>query len=146
MQLPTIMDAITLHRPWPSAIFDLPPGVAKNIENRSWPPPGDIIGTRIAIHAGIEWDQAGAELIEELTGQRFYSFNCPRGVVGTVIVRRVIHPRTGETDIRWWNPEYYGWFLAQPIRFDHPRPATGKQGVWTWRPHQKTRDPQLTLL
>ena len=42
------MKAITLHQPWASLIAE---GI-KTIETRSWAPPRQLIGQRIAIHAG----------------------------------------------------------------------------------------------
>lgn len=59
------MKALTLWRPWPYAIFHLPPHVAKRVENRSWKPPVTLIGHRIAIHAGKTWDEAGAVVVPD---------------------------------------------------------------------------------
>ena len=40
--------ALTLHQPWASLVA----AGAKTIETRSWQPPADLVGQRIAIHAG----------------------------------------------------------------------------------------------
>lgn len=47
------MKAITLWQPWASLIAC---GV-KTVETRSWPPPGSLIGQRIAIHAAKKWNK-----------------------------------------------------------------------------------------
>jgi hypothetical protein len=46
--LQDVMRAITLWPEWAGAIAYLD----KRVENRTWEPPRDVIGTRIAIHAG----------------------------------------------------------------------------------------------
>ena len=48
--------ALTLHRPWGEAIIHGP----KRLENRPNPPPRDLVGKRIVIHAGLTWDKGGA--------------------------------------------------------------------------------------
>jgi hypothetical protein len=49
--LPNPLRALTLWRPWPSAIFVAHPS-AKRVENRGKPPPRAVLGQLIAIHAG----------------------------------------------------------------------------------------------
>ena len=58
--------AITLHEPWASLIID----GHKTVETRSWAPPVNLIGHRIAIHAGkrkpraSEWPEEMRERID----------------------------------------------------------------------------------
>lgn len=42
------MQALTIWQPWASLIVH----GFKRIENRTWAPPADLVGTTIAIHAG----------------------------------------------------------------------------------------------
>lgn len=46
------MRALTLWQPWAHAIAHL----GKRVENRPWPPPREMIGKRIAIHAGARYE------------------------------------------------------------------------------------------
>ncbi len=43
------MKALTLRHPWPYCFARL----GKDIENRSWPFPGDLVGQPIALHGGV---------------------------------------------------------------------------------------------
>ena len=35
-----------------------------------------------------------------------------------------------------WSPGRYGWILSNPILFEKPIPARGKQGIWDWEPEE----------
>jgi hypothetical protein len=58
--------AITLHRPWPWAIFHLPMFVRKPVENRGWKPPEHILGQDIAIHAGKVFSDSSVPFIQRV--------------------------------------------------------------------------------
>ena len=89
------MNALTLHQPWASLIAH----DVKKIETRSWAPPRQMIGQRIAIHAGkrvvrgsLSWGTRKA--IADLYGPEWWDPAIPVGsVVCTAVladVRRVI--------------------------------------------------------
>lgn len=35
-----------------------------------------------------------------------------------------------------WSPGRYGWILSNPLLFEKPIPARGKQGIWDWEPEE----------
>lgn len=93
------MLALTLHRPWPWAIFNLAPEAAKRVENRSWKPPARVIGTRIAIHAGGQHDFGGGPVIQKAArdylpfgqdGRRVVPYPTAMGMIGTVRIAGVV--------------------------------------------------------
>jgi hypothetical protein len=51
------LHALTIHQPWASAIAR----GWKSIENRTWPPPPQLFGRHLAIHAGKSFDQLGLQ-------------------------------------------------------------------------------------
>ena len=135
------MRALTLHRPWCWAIFDLPEGDAKRIENRRWRPPREIIGVPLAIHAGKTFDHEGAEHIAKTMGLAVPPrYAHPEGIVGVVTVVDVLDEGdlyTAQTLLdklpgqeRWFSGPF-GWVLADVVRLAEPVPCRGMQGLWT---------------
>ncbi|MBK8468071.1 MAG: hypothetical protein IPL32_19840 [Chloracidobacterium sp.] len=53
--------ALTVHPPWSGMIA----AGLKPVENRSWPPPPQLIGQRLAIHAGKSLDSAALQVLGE---------------------------------------------------------------------------------
>lgn len=78
--------ALTLWRPWPCAILWLPPDERKGVENRPWKPWLDVIGKRIAIHAGRFVDDGAADVtrLAEQAGVQDHLLD--QGLIGTVRV------------------------------------------------------------
>ena len=58
------MKALTLIRPWCWAICH----AGKDVENRGWPPPERVIGSRIAIHSGLKFSESAAGAIDGIAG------------------------------------------------------------------------------
>ncbi len=150
------MKALTLWRPWPYAIFHLPAGVAKRVENRGWKPPANIIGQRIAIHAGKTWDEDGKDfigehlaylgLLPELKKTPGHDARVKaEGIIGTAILCGVAK-EFGFSAItlvagrlpsgpflecvqEWWSGPY-GWLLDDVRTLPEPIPCKGRQGLW----------------
>ena len=53
--------ALTVHPPWSGMIA----AGLKPVENRSWPPPPQLIGQRLAIHSGKRVDSAALQVLGE---------------------------------------------------------------------------------
>jgi len=118
-----ISHALTLWRPWPHAILF----GGKRIENRPWKPWASIIGKRIAVHAGLRYDDAGAAWMR---AQELYDPPegpwCPAGViVGTARVTGFV-----EASDDPWFVGPFGWLLADVEAFDMPVACRGAQGLW----------------
>jgi len=135
------MKALTLWRPWPWAIFWPRPGLAKDVENRTWPPPQSVIGQQIAIHAGKRYDEESAEDIAFLLDlEELPPESMDEGIIGLATLDRVVSggrcgmgPASppGDPAIRsMWYHGPYGWVLRDCIRLPHPIPCRGSQGLW----------------
>ena len=143
------MKALTIQNPWAWAVLY----AGKIIENRTWRPPEDLLGERLAIHAGkifahealqFLWDKFAVEVPSEL----------PAGVIiGTVRVVGILEQRQRNDfsvlSIRDYRPAFaldhralgwlvdpppgkrgYGWVFSDPIALAKPVPCRGAQGVW----------------
>jgi hypothetical protein len=134
-----MMRAITLWQPWAWAICH----AGKRVENRTWRPPRDVIGTRIAIHAGKQHDAAAVQWMrDELDIEPPAA--PPRGaIVATVCVRgwATIQGCTvrydGDVDPAIVDSPWFtgpiGWVLGSVRVLEHPIPCPGAQGLW-WVP------------
>lgn len=145
------MLALTLWQPWAWAILHLPEDIAKPVENRDWMPPRGVIGTRIALHGGKAWDQAGATSLIQRGYHVATSLAMRQGILGTARLVGVIEehaymarlsaPRfrlvagswgeTSEARCMPWFVGRYGWLFDQRRVFDAPIPCRGLQKLWT---------------
>lgn len=133
------MKAISLWPPYGSLIVA---GV-KKIETRSWPTSHRGV---IAIHHTVKWmpetdalmasSKAFALTVEKLGGVQV---GCIVGTIEIVGCEIMTPENIGSTSIResilgWYEPGRWMWKLANPVKFDEPIPAKGKQGIWEWEP------------
>ncbi|MES1164176.1 MAG: hypothetical protein ABUR63_00345 [Verrucomicrobiota bacterium] len=132
--------ALTLWRPWTALVVVGP----KNIENRPWAPPKWIIGKRIAIHAGLTFDDAGratAQVILRETG--FDPFDgalwqlaqVKGSIVGTAVVSDWASRDTPlrcaeEILLSPWFFGPFGWLLTDRKPLPAPVPCRGAQKLW----------------
>jgi hypothetical protein len=135
------MRALTLWRPWEIAILS----GSKTVENRSWPPPKSVIGTRIALHAGKKYDYVSAEAIKQVLGLATIE-STPGVIVGTVLIAGYVKIGTKGRDGTATSPELlpllksvwffgeYGWALQDVRALAKPVPCKGMQGLWVVPP------------
>ena len=98
----------------------------KRIENRTWRPPSEVIGTRILIHAGKGWDSEAAGRLSEWYPELVEIALHNRGlIVGSVLVTGVV----GSSEDEWFTGPF-GWTLAHPIAFCSPIASRGMLGLW----------------
>lgn len=128
------MRALTLKQPWATAIFHL----GKDVENRCWKVPEKIVGQRIAIHAGMGWDERAGELLS------LRKDDVPRGaLLGSVELKGFVAPgqrkHIGLTDeelkivlsSRWAEPDSeFWWHVREPIALPEPISCKGMLGFW----------------
>lgn len=119
------MKALTLHRPWPWAIFHS----TKEIENRTWAPPAAMVGRFIAIHAGKTVADDAGRFIREVTGIRTAPRNMAMGIIGIARIVEVVMESPSP-----WFVGPVGWRLDQRIALPSPVPCKGAQGLWTVPP------------
>jgi hypothetical protein len=96
----------------------------KDVENRSWLPPDDLIGRRIGIHsalalAGKEWGPVPDGSGEPLCGLRGF-------VLGSVRLVGVVDDSPSE----WALPGWHHWLLTDARRLRRPIQMRGARGLW----------------
>lgn len=119
--VPEPLLALTIHQPWATAVTDL----GKRIENRSWPPPRTAVGGWLAIHAGLAFDESGADWVASRTGRMTTKTSVPRGAI--VALARVKGAVRRSSDMWFSGP--YGWQLDEVIPVE-PLPCRGRQRLW----------------
>ena len=129
------MKALSLKQPWLYAITCMD----KRIENRTWKPPQQVIGQRIALHASKKDDPLGYSAIAKIAGIEIDG-DLPRGaIVGTVRVVGWLNddglgdvptPCLGHLVDDDWFFGPIGWILDDVQLLDEPIPARGSLGLW----------------
>jgi hypothetical protein len=116
------MRALSFQQYWLWAITDMD----KRIENRTWSPPGFVIGERICLHASKKIQLGSAEAILKISGQEVQRVHVPLGsIVATAVIREwVMH----SADKWFYGP--YGWVLESVVKLDNPIPARGALNLW----------------
>lgn len=134
------MRGLTLHRPWDWAMAH----GGKDIENRSWPAPAGVLGTRIALHAGKALDPGGAATIRAILRRDQVPINDAGLIVATTRVAGWVF--RNELDWKRWSldgtvapadvygsPWFfgpYGWVCRDTIALPEPVPCKGALGLW----------------
>lgn len=121
--------AITIHQPWATAISH----GGKNIENRSWRPPGHI--HHLLIHAGKSWDVAGVRLLREAA--RVDLLERAIFIRGAIVALAELAAvcdlgaRHSRCDCGPWAVKgQYHWRLTNVRALPEPVPARGTQRLW----------------
>ncbi len=153
IEIPSPLYALTLYKPWPYAIFHLPPERAKRIENRTWKPPAWIVGKRIAIHAGKHVDRAAFDvppIADALarSSQRERDLALQGGIIGTAVVAgwvdvspavnvaadafggRLTAEDAAIAMLAGWFSGPIGWALDEVSALTSPVECSGAQGLW----------------
>lgn len=142
------MKALTLHRPWPELILRH----GKNIENRVWAPPENMLGKVIAIHAGSEISDVGlaALLSSSRTDKTLVPSYMdekellagPCGIVGLARIagwfETFVAAAANKEDMRLveaarhspWFHGPFGWVLVDVRPLLRPIPCRGMQRLW----------------
>lgn len=142
------MKAITVWQPWASLLAT----GAKHNETRSWRTNyrGEILIRAaktdplrgICMMPNEAWEQAliALDLPEEFN--RFEKF--PTGaIIGKANLvdcfqideayrRKLMRENPAELAFGDYSIGRYAWVMAEPVLFDKPIPASGKQGLWNW--------------
>ena len=139
--------ALTLIQPWASVMM----AGLKQIENRWFPPPINMVGERIAIHAGLKFDDGDQWKLRNQLENPAQFDKVPRGcllgtikIVGWVDRRRqkrtgapVQHPGLTAHDAKLvmasnWTVQECDchWLLVKPILLAKPIPWSGALNFW----------------
>lgn len=128
------MRALSLNQPWASLVMS----GEKTMETRSWPPPPEAIGTRIAIHAGKAHKPADERWHDPIFASRVSFATLPYGcVLGSVVIVGVIEMTEAWIDqvppveryLGWYEPGRYAWELGG-IQQIKPVPWRGAQKLF----------------
>lgn len=122
------MKSLTLYRPWPNAIAHH----GKRIENRTWAPPGSIIGQQLAIHAGKKVDK---EAVEELGIEP----GTAGAIVAVVTVLGWVKELKANHPQAMWFCGPCGWVLSDVRPLSLLVPCCGAQGLWVLPDDVETR-------
>jgi len=127
------MKMLCFSRPWLWSILELSPDKAKRVENRTWKPPIEMIGHRIALHSAKSWDDdaMGFFLRLGLDGMPGRKELYPHSaVLGVATIDRVVTiDRTLPDNQKRWFFGPCGWILTDVIKLDIPVPCKGAQGL-----------------
>lgn len=118
------MRALTLHRPWPWAIFFAPPGRLKDLENRRWSAHW-ILDETVAIHAGQHVDVPAFDFIERVCGVRPPEDGGATGIVGMVRFTDMVEQSTSP-----WFTGPIGWRIGMRQALVQPVPCRGSHKLW----------------
>jgi hypothetical protein len=115
---------LTLQGPWDYFIFQ-----DKDVENRTWQPPADMIGHYLAIHVGQGYDDEGARWIQKRFGVEVPGLTLGmkqrKGViVGVVRLAGVVT----QSDSPWFFGPF-GWQLEDKVAIE-PVKCSGKLKLW----------------
>ena len=141
-----MMRVLSLSRPWTWAIFDKVAN--KGVENRSWPPPIEAIGERIAIQAAKSWDKDAIPFFLKLglSGFPNRKENYVSGaIIGVVTLDRVVTSARSlaPEQARWFFGEY-GWVIIDRILLPTPIAMPGTLGLrWLAEDHERLVNEQL---
>ena len=136
---------LSLTRPWPFAFHH-----GKRVENRSWRPPGKLVGCYIALHAAKSFSEEDREFIAMVTGLDVPpKSDCPHSEIFAVArwngVIILPEPETDEEGLiptgqgladnqSQWFFGPYGWLLEEYVQLPEPVKATGARGLWDIKP------------
>jgi hypothetical protein len=145
------MPALTIWQPWASFLaLGLTP-----FETRPWPPPQQLIGERIALHAAARpvggdtrtWaSRAGAPALPLgqviATAVLAAAYRLGPDTTGTGVHQ--VHARIGPSSARRevvkadqfgdFKPGRWAWYFTGPERLTPPVPVHGERGIWQWDP------------
>ena len=152
-----VIRGLTVRQPWAWAIAH----AGKDVENRTWAPPNNLLGGYLAIHAGKTLDvEAKQELQDAIRFQTRPELalpddlsvlhNMPTGAIVAVVRLLGVARQGTETvttytasssygaigpdwDSPWLNRRAgtFGWILDQLVVLPNPVPCRGMQGLWT---------------
>lgn len=131
------MKTLSIKQPWASLICA---GV-KDVENRTWAPPQNLIGKKILIHAGSTkvpkdfFETIPFEWCSEIANATSYGWIPSNDSVplGAIIGYATLAGFSPETDSLWDGGEgLIKWKFEDPYLFDEPIPAKGMLGLFDY--------------
>lgn len=131
------MKTLSVRQPWASLLCA---GV-KDVENRTWAPPKELIGKKILIHAGSTkvskdfFDITPLEWCSEIANATRYGWipSNDKVPLGKIIGFATLDGYSDSTDSLWDGGEgQVKWIFRDPYLFDEPIPAKGMLGLFDY--------------
>lgn len=118
--------ALAVQQPWAWAILH----AGKDVENRTWKPPDDLIGRRIWLHASktpqnIEPEDAVP------AGTRVEIPRLADLPMGVIVGSFLLLGTANSSLSPWYTPGAIAWRIAEPVAIRTPVPARGMPGFWS---------------
>jgi hypothetical protein len=121
------MRGLSFSQPWLWAVQH----AGKDIENRDWPPPIEMIGKQIALHAAKSFDDGGVHSLAQLgIADRPDTYEKSAIVAVATIDRVVTETKSLTASQRRWFFGKYGWILTDVITLGKSIPWDGALGLW----------------
>lgn len=119
--------ALSVRQPWASAIIT----GAKDIENRSWPPPAAAIGHWVAIHASaLKPSRSVLEKFRSIVGPRHPLAKTDEWPRAQIIGLALIGEPVTRSRSPWFNEGSIGWTIERTFTLPRPVPIMGTLGLW----------------
>lgn len=130
---------LSLSRPWPWAIFHLPPGKAKRVENRDKRFASLIEAGIVALHAAESWDIDAPVFIERLGGLPVPAIEQhPQGIIGFVRFTRLVERDSFDGYALYRQHEWFagpwGHVFDEAWPLPEPEPCRGKPAPFVLPP------------
>jgi ASCH domain len=113
------MKILTVRQPWAGLIAV----GQKDVENRTWMPPLELIGSRIGIHAGR---------VDAPRDHPDYADHDLCHVRGLIIATVRLADVVDDCDSEWAIPGNCHWILDEPRIVAKPPSTRGYLGLWDW--------------
>lgn len=116
------LPALAVHQPWAWAIME----AEKDVENRNYRPPAQLVSKWLWIHATKQISKAGMQEVRARGMKMPDPEDLPAGaILGAVQLMKVVDNYPS----RWFTGPV-GWVLEHPKLLPEPIPVRGQQGLW----------------
>jgi hypothetical protein len=129
------LPALAVHQPWAWAIMEEGDD-RKDLDNRNWRPPAQLIGKWIWIHASKQVSRAGVQEVRARGLNMPDPKDLPAGaILGAVQLLKVVD----DYPSRWFTGPV-GWVFGHPKLLPDPIPVRGQQRLWVPNLHMENSD------
>lgn len=125
----TMRFALSVQQPWAWAILH----AGKDVENRTWKPPDDLVGRRLWLHAYAPQLQQCIEPEDIVpVGSRIELPRFDELPTGVILGSFLLLGTASSSLSHWYAPGAIAWRIAEPLPLRKPVRASGMQGMPIW--------------
>lgn len=118
--------ALSVQQPWAWAIIC----AGKDVENRTWKPPEDLLGQRLWLHVSKEPQNIEPEDAVP-AGSRLVVPRLAELPLGVIVGSFLLVGTASSSMSPWYAPGAIAWRIAEPVALLTPVPARGMPGIWS---------------